>query len=201
MGELPIEKIVVYAGAVVALAVASPIIHRIKRTRGKNLFFQLIFLGGAITTILLVPDFIQDELFSPGGVLLVGTLFPVYESIVAVCTPGEQDDTAWLQFWISSATLSFATEFMDDIRSVLPSAGEHWFEFEFFFNLWLWFPLTDGSALIYDKLTKKYIAPVAKKVNKACEGYIGFVLTIVNTSYIWTLWFVFMVSSTVQRVE
>lgn len=102
----------------------------------------------------------------------------------------EQDDAAWVQFWIVSATVSFATEFMDDITAKLPSAGEHWYEVEFFFNLWLLLPLTDGSALIFDNITKPYVAPIARKFKDKCEGYIGSsLLVLVNTSHMWILWF------------
>jgi TB2/DP1, HVA22 family len=189
MRELPKEKIFIYGGAIVCVAVAAPLLHRIKRTRGKHVLWHLVFLAAAVATLLTVPSSIQDEIFSPGGVLVIGTLLPVYESIVAICSIGEHDDTAWLQFWITSATVSFSTEFMDDITAKLPSAGEHWFEIEFFFNLWLIFPLTDGAALIYDHFTKPYIAPIAQKVKVQCEGYIGMLLTLVNTSYIWVLWY------------
>lgn len=192
MRELPKEKLLVYAGGIGCVAAAAALCHRIKRTRGRNPLWHVVFVAAAAAIAFLVPDFIQEELFSPGGVVVVGTLLPVYESIVAICTIGEADDTVWLQFWISSATVSFATEFMDDITAQLPQAGEHWFQFEVFFNLWLMFPLTDGAALIYDHFTKPYIAPTAQRIKVQCEGYIGMLLTMVNTSYIWILWYAFI---------
>lgn len=134
------------------MALAAPLMQRIQRTRGKKPLWHLLYLVGVVVVLVLIPGFIQDEIFSPGGVLVLGTLWPVYASIRAICSIGEEDDTAWLQFWIASASLSFSTEFMDNITKYLPAAGEHWYEFEFFFNLWLILPMTDGAALIYDKV-------------------------------------------------
>jgi len=192
MRELPKEKILVYAILIGVLALSTPLLHRLPRSRGRKILYHILFVVGSVLTLLLVPGFIQDELFSPGGVLVLATLFPVYESVVAACSIGEADDTAWLQFWITSSALSFSTEWMDSITNHLPEAGEHWYEFEFLFNLWLILPMTDGASLIYDVFTKPYLAPTCKKVAKACEGYIAFFMTIVNTSYIWLIWSAFL---------
>lgn len=163
-----------------------------RRSRGRNIVWHLIFLVASAAALLLIPASIQDEIFSPGGVLLLGTLLPVYESVVAACSIGDADDTVWLQFWITSASLSFSTEFMDSITAYLPSAGEHWYEFEFLFNLWLILPMTDGAAIIYDKFTKPYLSPICNKINAACEGYIAFIMTVINTSTIWMIWTAFL---------
>jgi len=192
MRELPKDKILVYTGLIVVLAASTPLLHRLPRSRGRKILPHFLFAVGAVVTILLVPGSIQDDLFSPGGVLVLGTLWPVYESVVAACSIGEADDTAWLQFWVTSSTVSFSTEFMDSITAVLPAAGEHWYEFEFLFNLWLLLPMTDGASLIYDKLTKPYLGPICGKIQKKGEGYIGLFMAIVNTSYIWMVWFAFM---------
>lgn len=37
-----------------------------------------------------------------------------------------------------------------------------------------------------------YIAPTAEKVKNAVEGYVGLLLTAVNASYMWFMWFTFM---------
>lgn len=189
MKDLPREKLFLYLGATVAVAAAAPLLHRIPRTQGKRIHWHVLFLVIAAISIFFLPDFIQSEIFSPGGILVIGTLLPVYESIVAICSIGETDDTAWLQFWITSATLSFSTEFMDDITARLPSAGKYWFQTEFWFTLWLLFPLTDGAALIYEYITKPFVVPVAQKFKTIFEGYMGLLLTMVNTSYIWIIWY------------
>jgi TB2/DP1, HVA22 family len=192
MRELRQENILVNAGLILALAACTPLLHRVPRSRGRKLLWHGVFVAGAALALTLVPDSIQDEIFSPGGVIMLGTLLPVYESVVAACSIGEADDKAWLQYWITSSTLSFSTEWMDNISAYLPSAGEHWYEFEFLFNLWLILPMTDGASLIYDVFTKPYLAPTCGKIQKRCEGWIGLVMALVNTSYLWIVWFVFM---------
>jgi TB2/DP1, HVA22 family len=113
-------------------------------------------------------------------------------SIVAVCTPGEHDDTAMLVYWIVSGTFNYMTEFIDEIKGIFPAGGEHWYEFEFFIVLWFLLPFTDGAALLYDKIIEPYVAPVAKKLATKVEGWIAVILTIVNTSYLSFAWWVFM---------
>jgi hypothetical protein len=126
MKELPVEKISVYLVSVVVIAGLSPILHKIKRNRGRNPIFHVLYLAVFIALLVFVPEWIQHEIVSPGGVVVLGSVIPVYESILAVCSPGSSDDTEWLQFWIASSIFSFATEFMDDIHAHLPQAGEHW---------------------------------------------------------------------------
>jgi receptor expression-enhancing protein 5/6 len=78
---------------------------------------------------------------------------------------------------------------MDDITQVLPHAGEHWYEFELLLYLWLLLPYTDGATLIYDVWTKPYCTPLATRIKVQCEGYIGLLLTLTNTSYLYIMWY------------
>lgn len=151
-----------------------------------------IFVGVAIVSVTLVPESIQDFLFSEGGVLVVGTMIPIYESIVAVCTFGETDDIEWLQYWIVSATLTYSTEFMDTIAETVPFVAEHWYELEFFLTLWILLPWTDGSTLIYDVFTAKFIAPLCHGAKGAMEGKFQYLMAMVNSGYLWILWSTFL---------
>lgn len=179
-------------GLFAAFLVSIPFFHRIDRTRGSNPLYHGGFVLTALLLLLLVPDSIQNVVLSQGGVLIIGTLLPVYESIVAVCTIGETDDTAWLQYWITSATFTYATEFMDVIAEKVPGLGEHWYELEFFFMVWLILPFTDGAALIYDKFTGPCIAPLCQAGKAKMEGWMGLVMAAVNSSYLWIVWLSFM---------
>ena len=51
---------------------------------------------------------------------------------------------------------------------------------------------TDGSALLYDLVTKPFIAPFARVLEKKLEGFGGLILTLVNGSHIYFLWWVFL---------
>jgi hypothetical protein len=121
--------------------------------------------SAAVDTMAAHKD-IQDDIFSPGGVLMIGTLVPTCASVVAVCMPGVDDDRVWLQFWIASGALTYCMEWIDDIAARFPAGGKHWYEMEFFLTLWLVLPFTDGTALVYNHVTALYVAPVAQKIRK-----------------------------------
>jgi TB2/DP1, HVA22 family len=192
MIELPKEKILTYGislALLIGLIVVSDKFIQPKRTRGRNIVFHVLYLVGVVAVLVLVPSDVQNEIFSPFGVLMIGTIVPIYESIRAICSISSVDDTTWLQYWITSATISFSTEFIDDITRYLPNAGEHWYELEFILYLWLLLPYTDGATLIYDVFTKPYCSPIATRIKVQCEGYIGLLLTLANTSYIYIIWY------------
>lgn len=199
MRELNHEKIITYVVSILLVIATVPLLSKLPRTRGKNPIFHFVFVVAAGLILAFLPDDIQREIFSPGGVVVIGTIVPLYESIKAVCTPGEDDDSAWLQFWVASGTFSYCTEFVDEIKHVFPQGGDHWYEFEFFLTLWMLLPITDGASLIYDVFTEPYLAPVCKKIKGKVEGWISIILTVVNTSYLYFVWFIFMSFPEEQR--
>mmetsp|Transcript_182 Transcript_182/g.431 ORF Transcript_182/g.431 Transcript_182/m.431 type:complete len:364 (-) Transcript_182:348-1439(-) len=185
-------NVIVYAAAIAVVLISVPICHRIPRNRGKNPVFHAVYWGLAVVSVLFVPDFVQDKIFNAGGVLVIGTLLPAYESIYAVCSIGEDDDTVWLQYWISAGTFTYATEFMDIIVDKFPAVAERWYEMEFYIMLWLLLPFTDGATVIYDKFTEPYLAPLCQKAKNSMEGYAGIIIGAVNAGYLWMIWMTFM---------
>ena len=97
MKEIDWDKIITYLVSIALVCVATPFIDKFQRTRGKNIVYHVVYVVVAFALLFFLPDDIQNEVFTPGGVLVIGTIVPVYTSIVAVCTPGEEDDSAWLQ--------------------------------------------------------------------------------------------------------
>jgi hypothetical protein len=91
--------------------------------------------------------------------------------------------------WIVSGTLAYCTEFIDNIRDAFPQVGEHWYDFEFVFTLWLLLPITDGAAIIQEYMTKPLISPIANKMTGTFKGCIQCAVVAVNASHIWFLWF------------
>ncbi len=199
MKEIDGDKLIIYVVCILVLVTSVPFLSKLPRSRGKNIFFHGIYISVAATALFFLPEFIQDDIFSPGGIVVVGTLLPVYESIRAICTPGESDDRIWLQYWITSGMLSYTTEFIDEIREYFPQGGEHWYELEFFVTIWLMFPLTDGATLIYDVITEPYVTPYAQKIKSKVESWIAILLTVVNTTYLSFVWFLFMTFPEEQR--
>lgn len=187
------ELLFVYGGIIAVIILVTPFLKKIPRSRGKNVNNQIVFIVTYIACLLLLPDILKDALCAPFGVLAVGTIMPIYESIYAACSVGEEDDSMWLQFWIVNAVFTYCTEFMDNISEAYPTVGEHWYEFEFFFTLWLILPQTDGASLIYDVFTEPFIAPICKKGKTKMEGWGAVIMAATNTSYLWIVWYAFMI--------
>ena len=192
MRKLSPDKWTLYGVALLTVTLLSVFLKRIPRWKKPPLWIHPLYaVVTAAICRMLIPDWVQDELFSPGGVLLVGTFLPIYNSIVALCTVSSRDDEVWLQYWITWGSLSFLTEFMDNITAYLPQAGEHWYEFELFTVLWLVLPYTNGAGVVYDYITKPYLTPIAQRLAIKMQGWVQLLLSLVNTSYIWTVWYVF----------
>jgi hypothetical protein len=88
--------------------------------------------------------------------------------------------------------LFMATGWVDDVIKS-PTITEYWYITSFFFFVWLFFPKTDGAALLYDTITEPYIAPrmkplAAKMNNMITAAY----QTLINAMHLWFLWFIFL---------
>lgn len=81
---------------------------------------------------------------------------------------------------------------MDIVAEQYPTIAEHWYEFEFITILWLLLPYTDGSALLFNKFTEPIFAPLAKSIKNKVESRMTLFFLLVNTAYLWILWFVFL---------
>ena len=82
MRVIPPAKWMLYGMTIVVVAVGPHVLHFVPRTC-KNPIFHGLFLVGVVALLLLVSEWVKDEVFSPGGVLLIGTLVPIYETVVS----------------------------------------------------------------------------------------------------------------------
>eukprot|EP00586_Coscinodiscus_wailesii_P015708 CAMPEP_0172498272 /NCGR_PEP_ID=MMETSP1066-20121228/111466_1 /TAXON_ID=671091 /ORGANISM="Coscinodiscus wailesii, Strain CCMP2513" /LENGTH=323 /DNA_ID=CAMNT_0013271489 /DNA_START=178 /DNA_END=1149 /DNA_ORIENTATION=- len=144
-------------------------------------------------TIFGIPDPVHSSIFSPLGVTIIGTIFPLYESIRAICSPEESDDKAWLQYWLAQSAIFYSTEWVGDINERDEEWQLRWHEFEFAFFLWLQCPLTDGASLVYDFVMEPFVSPLVKPAAKRMgEGLQNLVMMMINLTHLWVLWFVFV---------
>ncbi len=81
---------------------------------------------------------------------------------------------------------------MDVIAEEYPSISEHWHEFEFFVILWLLLPFTDGSTLLFTKVTEPLLSPIARSIKNQVESKMSLFVLIVNIGYLWIVWFAFL---------
>ncbi|GFH51851.1 hypothetical protein CTEN210_08327 [Chaetoceros tenuissimus] len=178
--------------AISATAVLFLILHKAKRTKGRRAEYHAVFFIAALVILLFVPEFVHDVIFNPYSVLVVGTVIPITQSIRSALSNNLDDDLAWLQFWLASGTFTYLTEWMDVVAENFPSIAENWYQIEFFTLLWFLLPWTDGSTLMFDKITKPCLGDVAKSMKQRMDGKIAYLLMIINSSYLWFAWFTFM---------
>lgn len=169
------------------------------RTRGREFKYQAIFAAVTIICFLFLPRTVKEILFTPLSVVISGTVFPIYESLRAVCTIGTTDDTAWLTYWIAQGTVSFSTEWVDSGYSTSsdPSGDHHthtnWYLFEFLFYLWLMLPWTDGATLIFDFILAPLVGPfIQPLVNKADGILQKIIMAVTNATHLSVVWIAFV---------
>merc|ERR1712137_250740 len=92
-------------------------------------------------------------------------------------TPEKSDDLEWLTYWIIFAIFHVAAERVDIVMQIIPG----WELLELFAVAWLWCPLTQGAALIFEKVLKPFVA----KHEKAIDEQLGKVpiINMANASF------------------
>ncbi|KAJ0412532.1 hypothetical protein ATCC90586_006899 [Pythium insidiosum] len=132
-------------------------IVELEKQTGVDKFF--IFLAGAALTGIL--------LFVIGGAELItnlaGFIYPAYMSFKALSTPGTEDDTQWLTYWVVYAFFNLTEEVTDVLFSWIP----FYFFIKIAFLVWCYHPSTVGSNVIYQNLIKPYVHPYVSKVDAA----------------------------------
>ena len=83
MSDSIANMIVVVVSTCYSLCALMMILRKSKRTKGKDLRYYVGFILGAGVIVLFMPEYVEDIMFSPGGVLVIGTLTPICESIRA----------------------------------------------------------------------------------------------------------------------
>ena len=127
-----------YTGAALLAGMTVFLVRKIPRSGGHGQPWLTKFLSEPLATIALhlgyflhclivvkfMPKGLKDVVFSPTGVVLLGTLFPVVESIRAAASDSVQDDRIWLQYWVMHGLFSYSTEFVDKLAERFP--GSKW---------------------------------------------------------------------------
>ena len=114
--------------------------------------------GVAFVSVVFIPTSIASYIFTELSVSLVGCVYPIYRATKAVCTPGEDDDKEWLQYWMLGGVIFMLTTWVDDVIDA-EKANDIWLGSALFLFAWLYFPLTQGSRLVYEKFTDPVLGP------------------------------------------
>ena len=161
-------------------------------SRGKNWKWHALYWGIAVPIIILVPPRWSRYVFSDLTQTVVGVAVPIYESLRAVCTPPEDDDKLWLQYWMLGGLIFIGTTWVDDvIRSDVTT--EYWYETMIFLFYWLYFPKTQGATLVYERITKPYLTPFFNMAFGKLNNFITYMYQLlINAAHLWFLWLIFM---------
>lgn len=162
-----------------------------RATRGPPWMPHAAALAALLLIMLVLPTSFAKYLFSPLTTVLAGTCFPLYLSIYAVCTPAENDDKAWLQYWMVGGVLFMCTDWvghaMKDVSAV------YWYEVTTVFFVWLYIPILNGARLLYENITALYIAPKIKPIAAKMNNMISALYqTMINAMHLWFVWIIFM---------
>lgn len=164
--------------------------QRIQRSKGRDIKWHALYFIAIAISFFAFPLSAKQVLFTPLSVVVVGTVYPIYESIRAVCTIGSEDDTVWLSYWIAQGIVSFSTEWVDGLGQAVQL---HWNMFEFFFYLWLILPWTDGATLIFDFFMAPFVAPIVQPIVQRMDGLINKLIAMVmNAAHLSVVWIVFV---------
>ena len=209
---------VTIAAAVLITILSLLFMHKLPRTRGRVLgrtgvlgfvlgfVFHASYFVACVAILTVLPNIspgLDKVMFSQEGVVLVGTILPLFESVRAVISEKTSDDTAWLQYWLAYGCFSYSTEFIDTIIEtskgdafwslITPFLRDHWYEVEFFFMVWLYFPFTDGATLCYDIFTKPILVPMLGPIKAKCDGWImATMMILVNCGHFYMMWWCFL---------
>lgn len=168
------------------------VMQTVRRNGGRNILYHVFYFSAAAALIIPLPNNLALQAFNPFTITAVCTLYPIYESIKAICTVDTDDDTAFLQYWIAQGILSFASYWVDDATTDRPVVRQYWYEFLFVYYLWLLLPFTDGAALLYDFVTEPLIVPLITPHTKKMTGWVNTLVTaFINAFHLWFVWFAF----------
>lgn len=165
------------------LAAASLSYTYIEPNRGVCWKIHAVYLAVAICSVIFIPEDIASYIFTELTVTLVGAVYPIYMATKAVCTPDEDDDKEWLQFWMLGGVLFMLTTWVDDVIDG-EKADAVWLGSLLFTFFWLYFPLTCGALLVYDNITEPLLGPRLKPLQHQMSNFIVYLYQLWPTLYI-----------------
>mmetsp|Transcript_1989 Transcript_1989/g.4297 ORF Transcript_1989/g.4297 Transcript_1989/m.4297 type:complete len:376 (+) Transcript_1989:37-1164(+) len=174
------------------LAVASLSYTRLEPNRGTDWKIHAAYLAIAICSVVFIPESIASYIFTELTVTLVGCVYPIYRATKAVCTPDDDDDKEWLQFWMLGGVMFMLTTWVDDVIQA-DKANSVWLGSLLFAFFWLYFPLTCGALLIYDNVTEPLLGPRLRPLQRKMNNFITYLYqTLANAVHLYLLWIIFM---------
>lgn len=174
------------------LSVTSLSYKFIEPNSGTDIRSHAIYAAVSFALIAFMPTSIASYIFTELTVTFIGCVYPIYRAIKAVCTPDEDDDKEWLQYWMIGGVLFMLTTWVDDVIDA-EKANDVWLGSLLFLFLWLYFPLTCGAKLVYEKVTEPILGPRLKPMHAHMNNFIlATYQMLANATHLYAVWIVFM---------
>jgi len=160
--------------------------------QGLDTKLHFLYFGVAACAVILLPSSIAQYVFTELSVTLVGALYPIFRATKAVCTPEEDDDKEWLQYWQLGGVLFCFTSWFDD-ATASEVASQKILGCLLFIFYWLYCPLTCGALLIYEKVTYPLVAPRLRPLQERMSNFIAATIQLLtNAAHLYFVWIIFM---------
>lgn len=138
-----------------------------EKIREKTKINPFIVLAGLLGALVAVFYGHYQENIS----LLVGTVFPMYMSVIAIESPDKEDDKHWCTYWVVYFSFTFVENYANLALHLIP----FYFFIKLAFLVWLFFPSTNGANLIYNYLLvhfwSKYESNIDSVINEGKQMY------------------------------
>jgi receptor expression-enhancing protein 5/6 len=85
--------------------------------------------------------------------VIVGFLYPAFQSFKAIENKNKGDDILWLVYWVLFAFFSLIETFQEFILYWIP----FYYAFKLAFLLWAMLPQTKGAKFLYDSFLKDFL--------------------------------------------
>ena len=95
-------------------------------------------------------------IFGVGSSILtnvVGVLYPAYMSFKALESPGADDDTMWLTYWVVFSFLSIGDSFAGIILRFIP----FYYVLKVGFLIWMYSPSTQGALTVFNNFLRPWL--------------------------------------------
>ena len=112
----------------------------------------IVFAVGPVLILVIATAL---DIFACGCTTLVGVVYPLIRSIIALETEDKNDDKQWLTYWSIYGIMTL----IDELTSVLLTRIPYYFFIKVCFLIWLFNPMTMGAQVIYEKV----VAPLMAK--------------------------------------
>ncbi|CAL1405720.1 unnamed protein product [Linum trigynum] len=103
-------------------------------------------------------------------------LYPLYASVMAIESPGKEDDEQWLAYWIIYSFLTLSEMLLQSVLEWVPI----WYTAKLVLAAWLVLPQFKGAAFLYERFVRAHIRKHLTNKGSGAKGKSKFVHFVTN---------------------